>query len=187
MTRLHKTTTQHPKTARGDCTLTCWCDWTWTGHRSDLDRARESHEQTAANARRLAKFLRARLDETDAIATAAKQDSTIGGEHQPWRLGGGDDDLYAGHACLATGPWGRLRDRIGAHLVHHDPYRVLRQTQAVRDLLDEFESHIRAVYSGDYPQEYAPIDDILQPFVEAAAFAYADHADWDDAWEPATT
>lgn len=131
----------------------------------------------------LVAFLRARLDEDEAVARGA-QDSA--GEAQ-WQL------LPGWRGVAASGPLGtmtlvgsgdELEPTIGAHIARHDPARVLREVEAKRELLDEY----ARVAVNDSPQggyEYATgWANGLGLVVRYAAAVYADHPDYRPEWAP---
>jgi len=125
-------------------------------------------------------FLRARLDEDQAVAQAA----TAG----PWttmgqrvmapsppstRPGVG---MAAGHAAASAD-----FNETAAHIARHDPARVLAEVEAKRILLGDHERFVaerRRMMGGwdSYPE--------ASPVLTAFAAAYADHPDYREEWRP---
>jgi Family of unknown function (DUF6221) len=124
----------------------------------------------------LAAFLKARLDEDEAAAKATQAAAA------EWFLGSSEDDdkrsirytgpstLYPGESwdyCIAD----RVTEDAAAHIARHDPARVLREIEAKRAILAQWEAgpagspvltfalhNLAAVYSDhpDYRQEWKP-------------------------------
>jgi hypothetical protein len=116
----------------------------------------------------LVEFLRARLDEDEQVASMAA--GPIGHRWQPNPAGGlsGRDGPMRVH----------LEDRqCLPHIARHDPARVLAEVAAKRAIVKEFE-----VAQSEYPSAYAGG---LETAVRFLATVYADHPDYDPAWQPA--
>lgn len=161
--------------------------------------------QTQDSGRRLAAFIAARLDEDERIATGA----LINGRSAEWEVVEGDvqrvDTQGAGSAYVAVGPWdGRVLPGDAAHIVRHDPARVLRDVAAGRAILDEhgtLDAQLRAgpgyepdpttiadracLGCGLNSREDARTEDIDRcPTLRALAIPWSDHPDYDPAWAP---
>ncbi|MET9222341.1 DUF6221 family protein [Streptomyces sp. NPDC003300] len=108
----------------------------------------------------LATFLRARLDEDEALATVARDANTgvfasIG--DADWHLVPGEGIWTDDHGIqVATGGIG-LGDNEGAHIARHDPARVLREVEAKRNLVD---SAAGAQHDRDYWRAQLPSDSV---------------------------
>jgi hypothetical protein len=136
-------------------------------------------------------FLRARLDEDEAIARGA----TVG----PWRV---NDEAFAetiygpsNEAVVAGGRWGgeapvfdSTEDAI--HIARHDPARVLAEVEAKRELLKLHRSvGRRSTGSGGGIVEDCQICDHFPAQYPCAtlrllALPYVDHPDYRQEWRP---
>ncbi|WP_037558944.1 DUF6221 family protein [Spirillospora albida] len=114
----------------------------------------------------LAGFLRARLDEDDALARACAGDSH-------WT----DDAIAVLAPQLAIEP--RL------HIARHDPARVMDDVAAKRRMLDSHYSH-RGVCPTCFDQRNRPMLRERWPCETARLIAlpYADHPDYQEEWRP---
>lgn len=115
----------------------------------------------------LIEFLRARLDEDERAALGAKGDTPgiweTKSDPATWIV------LYDASGKLTMG-----QER---HIARHDPARVLREVEAHRRIVDEYEASVRRVgvcMSGS-----------LRRVVMALATVYDDHADYCEEWRPA--
>ena len=133
----------------------------------------------------LVAFLRARLDEDEAVADAASGPEWGDvSPTQPFTVF--DVAAYRNNKTLRTAGAiagvERAEDRV--HIARHDPARVLREVEAKRALLDEYAS----VAVNDLPEggyEYATgWANGLGLAVRYAAAAYADHPDYRPEWAP---
>jgi hypothetical protein len=114
----------------------------------------------------LVQFLRARLDDDAATATAA------GGG--PWT----DEEGFAD-----VDPWFELPAELANHALRHDPARVLAEVDAKRQILDGYAqlhtSRDRLHDTALHLQHH-----VLGSVVRLLALPYADHPDYQDAWRP---
>jgi len=147
----------------------------------------------------LVAFLAARLDADEAMAKAAT------GEGSPWaweHTGYGTSSWALGHVQTEDGTdlhgniipgsgvvidtvcestTGRPAD--GAHIARHDPARVLREVEAKRRILADYEmwrAHADTDPAGTTPAKMAA--GALLPVVRHLAAVYSGHPDYDEAW-----
>jgi hypothetical protein len=122
----------------------------------------------------LVAFLRARLDEDEQAAR------TLGGVTLDAYLEGGDD----GWAVEGEGGIGAIiGDRnLAEHIARHDPTRVLREVEAKRQIIDEFERHEAVLRMKTLVEparsEAAAKRDALLLVLRLLALSYADHPDY---------
>lgn len=142
----------------------------------------------------LAAFLNARLDEDEAAAVAAAEADRRYGGRPNWSAFGnividaGDPDW----AAVDLSPC--FEDAsVGAHIVRHDPARVLREVEAKRHILIEHETRNRgeghdgrprchvctAIANGQARRFAAPC-----PTLRMVASIYSDHPDYREDWKP---
>jgi hypothetical protein len=121
----------------------------------------------------LVEFLRARLDEDEAVARAAAP--------PPWNAFIGsvtsgappNDEEF----CDLIPPGeSKGDDASAAHIARHDPARVLREVEAKRQIVERCERELRD-YVGTGAQAALPY-----LLLRALARPYADHPDYDSAW-----
>ena len=123
-------------------------------------------------------FLSARFDEDEQIAKSAIQG--------PWHTCGHDEECEAADVIFGTSPivsnrvvqvanlevaWQNREN--AAHIVRHDPARVLREVEAKRQLLDEAMS----IWNSDAEGAGLTILRLL-------ALPHADHQDYREEWRP---
>ena len=89
-----------------------------------------------------------------------------------------DEDEAAAKAWL---PFGNPDAAARVHIARLDPGRVLREVEAKRRLIADYEVYDA---SARYPDSEGGIAIGLGTAVELAALAYADHPDYDEAWRP---
>lgn len=142
----------------------------------------------------LVAFLRARLDEDEQVARAACEYAEA-----TWLL-----DEEFGETVLWWPPEPRIAEkerqhglpvvsdewrgqtiesggtRIAPHIARHDPARVLREVEAKRRLLYQFEHHGNSVRATVAPSTGGVWDDLLRML----ALPYADHPDYREEWRP---
>jgi hypothetical protein len=129
----------------------------------------------------LTEFLAARLDEDEATALATSN----GGK---WHLDSEGnvqevDTHGAGAAYVAVGPYAAgLNEEDAAHIVRHDPARVLREVEAGRKILAEWQDN-ELERPGDITYTDG-LADGLGLTVYYLACAWSDHPDFDEAWRP---
>jgi hypothetical protein len=121
----------------------------------------------------IVEFLRARLDEDEAIAEAGRLSLGDDGSaevvewEQPY---GSNVWLPDGNTLVAGGEYGQpLAEPVGRHIARHDPARVLREVAAKRELL---------VWS----EAMAP--SMGQTLQELLAAPYSDHPGYRQEWTP---
>lgn len=126
----------------------------------------------------LVEFLRARLDEDEELAQAAPRG--------PW----GEDASHCvvdatGVRVICSVNGGTLRPTLAvrAHVLGHDPARVLREVEAKRQLLTEYAEVAHNDGAGSYEYGYGWADG-LGLAVRCTAAAYADHPDYRPEWAP---
>ena len=128
----------------------------------------------------LTEFLAGRLDEDEAAAKAA-----TGHLSGRWHIDGDgnvqdEDTGGGGNAYVACGPYECGVDEAdAAHILRHDPARVLREVEAGRKILGQCVhslSYKRPVPAGKRG-EWA----LASLVAEALALPYADHPDYDEA------
>jgi hypothetical protein len=133
-------------------------------------------------------FYAARLDEDEAAAKAGTR--RIGMpwriDPEPWAYGTGIIDDIGG-VGVASGSY------AAEHMVRHNPARVLREVEARRKILNDYEcqsgfSLPEGVHDGRDPDEREcdqVLKDALEIIVADLAAVYSDHPDYDPAWAPA--
>lgn len=141
----------------------------------------------------LVQFVRARYDEIEGAANAASSG--------PWRIDPRNTNVIresvgidwvgvAGHRQdlpyqppIFTGQtasrWGQA-NRDANHIVLHDPASVLRDIEAKRRLLEQFELRGNSVRATVKPATGGVWDDLLR----ILALPYADHPDYRAEWKP---
>jgi hypothetical protein len=118
----------------------------------------------------LISFLRARLNEDERVARAAKPG--------PWRADGGS--VYATH------PTDEVVDytESAGHIARHDPARVLHEVEAKRRIIEEHRQEMLGwCETCDVPGD-AKGSEIGCPTVRFLALPYADHPDYRQDWTP---
>jgi hypothetical protein len=152
---------------------------------------------------RLVAFVEARLDEDEATAKAA----SAGGA---WRYEDGDSvgawTLYDEHWTIADlktyqyeeydyavrmprarDPRYVDADANGAHIARHDPARVLREVEAKRAILGQYEAvcaEVREPKSADHLAHARSRQFQLEQVLPLLALPYADHPAYNPAWAP---
>jgi hypothetical protein len=132
----------------------------------------------------LVAFLRARLDEDEAAAKAAEENSFA-----PWAIVNPGEVVYFEDRGDEGKPY-IVAECDGVeeaeHIARHDPARVLREVEAKRRIVDRYED---AVTRQDDPahsriaafHEVAEYDDWVLPLL---ALPYSDHPDYREEWRP---
>ncbi|MFF7485615.1 DUF6221 family protein [Streptomyces luteogriseus] len=88
-------------------------------------------------------WLRAQLDEDERVARAAADElegPELGGE---WRYDGQYVETARERTMVAVGSQDLMEPGCGEHIARHDPARVLREIDAKRQLLDDYETTAR--------------------------------------------
>lgn len=152
----------------------------------------------------IVEFLRARLDEDEAIAEACRSDFGPYGPHGAvaWELHDNGNVWWPDtNSMVATGQWGDLEDEVGKHIARFDPARALREVAAMRWVLGEHnvysvaraedplakyhQSDRACVGCGSDRQEDWLVEDINDcPILRALATIYFDHPDYRQEWTP---
>lgn len=143
----------------------------------------------------IVEFLRARLDEDEAVARGAIVPAHVGYKPHPelseW-VYQGDEVEYAqtpemlGHkypenyyvTMDSEGLTPAVGDEVGPHIARHDPARVLREVEAKRALLDECVDVINL--PGGW--EYDDTPNLAWFALRGLAAAYSDHPDYREEW-----
>ncbi|WP_052397247.1 DUF6221 family protein [Streptomyces sp. NRRL F-5123] len=143
----------------------------------------------------LVAFLRARLDEDEAIVRTLA-------EPPDWHTGPGDDPGWTDESVVCMWPpehhtpyeqdkhWRGLTassPELAAHIARHDPARVLRDIEAVRGVLGIYDQMAPGLDGPDAGTRGAArmTLHILRPALRHLARAYADHPDYRaDEWTP---
>ncbi|MGW8366982.1 DUF6221 family protein [Streptomyces wedmorensis] len=129
-------------------------------------------------------FLRARLDDDEQTARAAKPG--------PWHV---EEDTPSSTRWVANeertlevglGYVGNRTESDAEHIARHDPTRVLRATEGLRGLLQRYEE---PESSPDLPDSINRLTVNVERQVLAVAFQYlalpySDHPDYRDEWRP---
>lgn len=133
----------------------------------------------------LTEFITARLDEDEAAALAAREDSSVDGEYLPWRLSGDiGTDLYAGHIYMAGGAYGGMDEGVAHHIVRHDPARVLREVAAKRVIVkDHLEDHSPEHDCAEHLKSLRSEHSGCYVIVQLVAI-YSDHESYLPKWRP---
>jgi hypothetical protein len=132
----------------------------------------------------LREFIEARLAEDEAIALAVQQ-------RAPWLVVGsyGDEGVKEdGYGWVATGAYNAGMDADdAAHIARHDPARVLRDVEAKRRLLAQYQAvcdEIRAPKSAEHRMNARARQFALDEVLVTLALPYADHPNYDPSWSP---
>ncbi|MCT2591120.1 DUF6221 family protein [Streptomyces sp. N2-109] len=139
----------------------------------------------------LTAFLRARLDEDEAVARKAKPG--------PWRADGGS--VYAAHPTDEVVDY--ARDNSAPHIARHGPARVLREVEAKKRMVTAYEYALE-MKTANAANYQAWVNNDAPPYPEAAegtdeqrreipglahalrllTLPYADHPDYREEWLP---
>jgi hypothetical protein len=122
----------------------------------------------------LAEFLAARLNEDEAAAKAAGGDPWHGDTHS----GLYHEDVRSQPGPFATGAYEVFTGGEEAHILRHDPARVLREVAAKRAILGAYESQRAAQFN-----DPAVVDE-LRDVVQTLASVHSDHPDYRPEWKP---
>lgn len=128
----------------------------------------------------LVAFLTARLDEDEAAAAEAGEDSGPEWRWQPEELPG--MVVASGSGEIVVYDEGRPTGAGGAHIARYDPARVLAGVAAKRAILAAYERQFteRKSHPGDLAASGALL--ALHGAVKALAAVYSGHPDYDPKW-----
>ena len=128
-------------------------------------------------------FLKACIDEDEAIASAA-------GADEPARQWTGSDNGYPGSGCVRDGHGetivydeGTPSTEQALHIGRHDPARVLAEVAAKRAILAKYAPVAKNDGLGE-PEYACGWADGLGMAVRALAAAGSDHPGYDESWLP---
>ena len=126
----------------------------------------------------LVQFLQARLDEDAAVAASGESWTAFEETLFEESLSGGTRRVDVDHSIervvACTRSWRAL------HIARHDPARVLREIDAKRRLLYQFEHRGNSVRAAVVPSSGGVWDDMLR----LLALPYADDDDYRPEWRP---
>lgn len=133
----------------------------------------------------LVTFLRARLDEDEAVARDAA-------DYDSWRT---DDE--GGKVIPSSGIKAGAKTffiastwftEYGEHIARHDPARVLREVEAKRRVVARYEEATTGAAQEDRlsAASWRPVVSILAPVLRDLAEPYADHPDYRSEWAVST-
>ncbi|MDK0524324.1 DUF6221 family protein [Streptomyces sp. ML-6] len=130
----------------------------------------------------LMQFLRDRLDEDESVARTAGGGSTDG---LRWLDHGSGSGLVSDDAGMVVTHKPSTDDEHAAHIARHDPARVLREVEAKRSILAQYEEAVRGAASDDWlaRDTWRPCLRILEPVVRLLVLPYADHPNYQDTWQ----
>jgi hypothetical protein len=121
----------------------------------------------------LLQFLRDRLDEDEQAARRASSSRKSGGEWQfvDMQVRAGDGAPVTAHTWVGE----------GTHIARHDPARVLREVDAKRQIVDQYDS-----IGNPPPGEIGPdlVRAELGRVLRLLALQYSDHPDYRQEWRP---
>lgn len=136
----------------------------------------------------LVEFLRARLDEDEAAAEAARRQVAERVCPPPqvdeWAARAGHWGvvpwLYSARAEADLAQWGRVEIATLArdHIARHDPARVLAEVEAKRQIIVWHE------VASESPELDRDAWQIMRKVLLHLATPYADHPDYDERWRP---
>lgn len=128
----------------------------------------------------IVEFLNARLNEDEAVARAVDDQSSPWTGH--WIADENDAARTRNGHVLFYGRDGRpLKPGLVAHVVRHDPARVLREVAAKRTIIEQW-----ADQYDDNPNTQLPDTLAARHILHTFASVYADHPDYDPSWAPVT-
>jgi hypothetical protein len=136
----------------------------------------------------LVAWLRARLDEDEQAARAARDDVSHAADPRgEWRWRGTHDALYARHIEVAVGPHGPLGEGLAEHIARWDPVRVLAEVAAKRRTIDDYTEARTSSQTEPNPaaqHEWEVIARVLELQVRRFASVYAGRPGWRSEWAP---
>ncbi|MFJ2675112.1 DUF6221 family protein [Streptomyces sp. NPDC087525] len=142
----------------------------------------------------LVAFLRARLDEDEQVAlesigqTGVMLAGADAASVSVWRV---VERPATGTFVTARDQWDRVTEVVptyggmyAEHIARHDPARVLRETQAHRTTVDEYDIAMWAQEDADQAAYWQARRDVLRETCLRVATVYADHPDYLEDWRP---
>lgn len=127
----------------------------------------------------IVEFLEARLDEDEEVARDAAGWDSSGSirDEGLWRRDGVNSVIDSARRMVVYGDGSAPDDSQAAHIVRHDPARVLREVAAKRAIMAEHGIDQDPCDAHDAMYESAPCDVILN-----LAAIYLDHPDYQAEW-----
>jgi hypothetical protein len=142
----------------------------------------------------ITEFYAARLDEDEAAAKAALPGPWMTGEVAPHLVNEviyGQSRDWPDHIVqVANVEYGHNKAADSAHIVRHDPVRVLREVEAKRAILALHEPLLSSygepsVCRSCWPQPWIGTHPLAPcPTMRNLAAVYSDHPDYDPSWAP---
>ncbi|MDX2550101.1 DUF6221 family protein [Streptomyces stelliscabiei] len=145
----------------------------------------------------LVEFLRARLDEDEATAEAARRQVAERACPPPqvdeWAARAGHWGvvpwLYSGRAEADLAQWGRVEIATLAmdYIARHDPARVLAEVEAKRRILDDVVPTMQSDelrIAGEWGVGSDPVREASDDLLSLLALPYVDHPDYREEWKP---
>jgi hypothetical protein len=135
----------------------------------------------------LVEFLRARLDEDEAVARAASDGPWIRGaerDHLADNVVYGQSASWAVHITqVCNVDYGHNRDADSTHIARHDPQRVLADVAAKRAIVDAYEHKAESMARYPNPGNASGLFS-LTVAVQHLAAVYTDHPAYRQRWAP---
>ena len=122
-------------------------------------------------------FLRDRLDEDSALASAASPG--------PWHVNAESDEVLAADDVTVAEGFALSGQQLRAtteHVARHDPARVLREVESKRGILRAHAKWCQGECEAKYPG--GGFDAAHYWSIKSLAAAYDDHPDYRDEWRP---
>jgi hypothetical protein len=128
----------------------------------------------------LVAFYAARLDEDEATAKAAADPDPVWTQPDPERYPGKIEDSVG----VVVYDEGCPTSDQAAHIARHDPARVLREVEAKRAILANYDAAFER--RRQHPGDVASAADLLAMvrIVKLLVAVYSDHPDYDPGWRP---
>ncbi|MFJ7100157.1 DUF6221 family protein [Streptomyces albogriseolus] len=127
----------------------------------------------------LVRWLGVQLDEDERIARVAANELEgleLGSE---WRYDGRSVETVRERTMVAVGSQDFMEPGVGGHVAEHDPARVLREIDAKRELLRQYEHLKYEVMPDDLTGVWA-----FEAVLRAHALVYAGRPGYRDEWRP---
>jgi Family of unknown function (DUF6221) len=138
----------------------------------------------------LVEFYAARLDEDEAAAKEAAEDSGAEWSRNPEGLSG----IVVAGGEIVVYDEGRPTEAEADHIARHDPVRVLREVAAKRAILAEYKESLQFPYDlpegiadgrdDDERERDAYLIDVLDGVVRHLAAVYSGHPGYREEWKP---